>query len=111
GDVLNFTLACEQLKADGVDVRIVRVTDDIASASKREPEQRRGIAGGLFVFKVAGAAAEAGLALDQVESIARTTNARTRSIGVAFAGCTLPGSHRALFEVPEGMLGLGMGIH
>jgi dihydroxyacetone kinase len=111
GDVLNFTLACEELKAEGVDVRIVRVTDDIASASKWESEKRRGIAGGLFVFKVAGAAAEAGLGLEKVETIARTTNARTRSIGVAFAGCTLPGSDHALFEVPEGMLGLGMGIH
>jgi len=111
GDVLNFTLACEQLKAEGIDARIVRVTDDIASATKEDSENRRGIAGGLIVFKIAGAAAEGGLALDEVERIARTANARTRSIGVAFAGCTLPGSNAALFTVPQGMLGLGMGIH
>jgi dihydroxyacetone kinase len=111
GDVLNFTLACEQLRVAEVDARIVRVTDDIASATKQDSENRRGIAGGLIVFKIAGAAAEAGLGLDEVERIARTANARTASIGVAFAGCTLPGSDTPLFEVPQGMLGLGMGIH
>ena len=66
--------------------------------------KRRGIAGDLTVFKVAGAAAEAGRDLDEVERLAIQANHRTRSLGVAFAGCTLPGAGKPLFTVPEGMM-------
>ena len=71
GDVLHFGLAQEQLRAAGMDVRSIAVTDDIASAPRDELHKRRGIAGDLTVFKVAGAAAEAGHTLDDVERIAR----------------------------------------
>lgn len=111
GDVLNFTLAVERLAREGVEARIVTVTDDIASAPPGEEARRRGIAGDLFVAKLAGAAAEAGHDLDGVERVARAANARTRSLGVAFGGCTLPGADHPLFEVPDGAMGLGMGIH
>lgn len=111
GDVLNFGVAAERLIAAGIDVRILPVTDDVASAPIDAPEKRRGIAGDLVVFKVAGAAAEAGLSLDAVERIARHANARTVSFGVAFGGCTLPGSAAPLFTVPKGMMALGLGIH
>ena len=111
GDVLHFGLAQEQLRAAGIDVRSIAVTDDIASAPADQLEKRRGIAGDLTVFKVAGAAAEAGYTLDAVEEIARRANYRTRSLGVAFAGCTLPGADKPLFTVPEGMMAVGMGIH
>ena len=100
GDVLHFTLGAERLRRQGIDVRIVTVTDDIASAPIDQPELRRGIAGGLVVYKVAGAAAEAGLPLDEVERLARKANGRIRSLGVAFSGCTLPGASQPLF-VPE----------
>nr|WP_314093054.1 dihydroxyacetone kinase family protein [uncultured Shinella sp.] len=111
GDVLNFGVAAERLVAEGIDVRILPVTDDVASAPADTSARRRGIAGDLIVFKVAGAAAEAGLSLDAVERIARHANARTVSFGVAFAGCTLPGAASPLFTVPKGMMALGLGIH
>lgn len=111
GDVLHFTLGAERLRRQGIDVRIVTVTDDIASAPIDQPELRRGIAGGLVVYKVAGAAAEAGLPLDEVERLARKANGRTRSLGVAFTGCTLPGASQPLFEVPSGRMAIGMGLH
>ena len=111
GDVLNFTMAANQLRDSGIDVRIVAVTDDIASGPVNEPDVRRGIAGSLVVYKTAGAAADAGLSLDDVERIAQKANRRTRSLGVAFAGCTLPGAHEPLFTIPEAGMGVGMGIH
>ncbi|KAA6432045.1 dihydroxyacetone kinase family protein [Agrococcus sediminis] len=111
GDVLHFDQAQERLRAEGIDVRTVTVTDDIWSAPKERLEQRRGIAGDLAVFKTAGAAAEAGYDIDGVERIAQTANARTRSFGVAFSGCTLPGASEPLFTVPEGKMAVGLGIH
>ena len=111
GDVLHFGQAQQRLNAEGIDTRTVLVTDDIASAPVEEIEKRRGIAGDLTVFKVAGAAAEAGLDLDEVERLARKANDATRSIGVAFAGCTLPGADEPLFTVPAGKMSLGLGIH
>ncbi|RKO21270.1 dihydroxyacetone kinase subunit L [Pseudarthrobacter phenanthrenivorans] len=111
GDVLHFGQAQLRLNAEGIETRTVLVTDDIASAPLDEIEKRRGIAGDLTVFKIAGAAAEAGLDLDAVEELAIRTNYRTRSLGVAFDGCTLPGADRPLFQVPAGQMSLGLGIH
>jgi dihydroxyacetone kinase len=111
GDVLNFGVAAERLRAEGIDVRIVPVTDDVASATTEARAKRRGIAGDLVVFKIAGAAAEAGLGLDEVERVARHANDRTVSFGVAFGGCTLPGAEEPLFTVPKGRMALGLGIH
>jgi dihydroxyacetone kinase len=111
GDVLNFTAAQEQLRAEGIDCRTVLVTDDMWSAPPDQIDDRRGIAGDLTVFKVAGALAEEGGSLDDVERVARHANDRTRSFGVAFAGCTLPGASEPLFTVPEGRMAVGLGIH
>ncbi|WP_428423646.1 dihydroxyacetone kinase family protein [Pararhizobium sp.] len=111
GDVLNFGVAAERLRAEGIDVRIVPVTDDVASAPADAAGKRRGIAGDLVVFKIAGAAAEAGMNLDGVERVARLANDRTVSFGVAFKGCTLPGANGPLFTVPHGQMALGLGIH
>ncbi|MDE8588649.1 dihydroxyacetone kinase family protein [Arthrobacter sp. NQ4] len=111
GDVLHFGQAQDKLNAEGIETRTVLVTDDIASAPLEEIAKRRGIAGDLTVFKVAGAAAEAGLDLDEVERLAIKANHHTRSLGVAFAGCTLPGAAEPLFTVPDGMMSVGLGIH
>ncbi|MCU1407626.1 MAG: dihydroxyacetone kinase family protein [Glaciihabitans sp.] len=111
GDVLNFTQAQDRLIAEGIDCRSVAVTDDIASASIDEKTKRRGIAGDLTVFKTAAAASEAGYSMDDVERVAILANERTRSFGVAFTGCTLPGADAPLFTVPEGRMAVGMGIH
>lgn len=109
GDNMNFGIAAERLCADGVDTRIVVVTDDIASAEQET--RRRGIAGDFVVFKVMGAAAAEGRDLNEVERLGRAANAATRSLGVAFSGCTMPGQNNPLFRVPDGHLGLGLGIH
>ena len=111
GDVLHFGQAQEWLRAEGIECETVTVTDDISSASPDEMQKRRGIAGDLAVFKAASAAAEAGLDLAAVVEVARRANERTRSFGVAFGGCTLPGATEPLFTVPEGRMALGLGIH
>ena len=111
GDRLNFAVAADRLRADGVDARIVYVTDDIASAPPEEADLRRGIAGSFTVYKVAGAAAEAGLDLDGVERVMRAANAATFSFGVAFDGATMPGADEPLFQVEPGQMDFGLGIH
>jgi len=111
GDVLHFGEAATRLADEGIDARIVLVTDDVASAPRDQIEKRRGIAGDLIVFKVLGAAADEGLPLDEVVAAGRHANDRTRTFGVAFDGCTLPGAAAPLFRVPEGMMSLGLGIH
>ncbi|MFO7632089.1 MAG: dihydroxyacetone kinase subunit DhaK [Caldilinea sp.] len=111
GDVLNFDMAEVRCQDDGVDTRSVRVTDDVASAPRGQEEERRGIAGDFFVFKIAGASAARGDNLDEVERLARKANDRTRSFGVAFGGCTLPGQTTPLFTVEPGQMELGLGVH
>lgn len=111
GDVMNFGLAGERLQAEGVDARQVIITDDVASAPAAELDKRRGIAGDFVVFKTMSAAAERGDDIDTVERIGNHTNARTFTIGLAFDGCTFPGADHKHFTVPEGKMGLGLGIH
>lgn len=111
GDVLHFGQACERLRAEGIACEVLAVTDDISSAGKDELEKRRGVAGDLCVFKAACAAAEAGHDLSQVLQLAQHANQRTRTFGVAFSGCSLPGASHPLFEVEKGRMALGLGIH
>lgn len=109
GDVLQFSRAVEMLAKEGIEARILTVTDDIASSDTHL--ERRGIAGDLPVFKIAGAAAAQGWSLDDVERVTKHANDRTFTIGVAMSGCTLPGAQAPLFTVPEGQLAIGLGIH
>jgi dihydroxyacetone kinase len=111
GDCLNFDLASERLRSAGVDCRTVVVTDDVASAGVDSVSLRRGVAGDLVVYKVAGAAADRGYSLEQTEQVARRSNDRTRTIGVALGGCVLPGASEPLFTVADGVVEVGMGIH
>lgn len=111
GDVMNFDQAQERLNSEGIPCKTVVVTDDIMSASSEEIHKRRGIAGDLIVFKIAGAASDAGYPLDEIVRVASLANDRTRTIGVAFSGCTFPGAKQPLFTVPTGMMALGLGIH
>ncbi|AKS34359.1 D-erythrulose 4-kinase [Mycolicibacterium goodii] len=111
GDVMNFNLAVDQLRSEGIDAQYFAVTDDVASAERGQEAKRRGIAGDFTVFKCASAAAEEGLDLAGVVRVAEAANAATRTLGVAFDGCTLPGADHPLFTVPEGHMGLGLGIH
>ena len=111
GDVMNFNLAQERLAAEGIDTRNIYVTDDVASAPVEEAHKRRGIAGDFVVFKVAGAAADAGYPLDEVERVGRLANDRTRTMGIGLDGCTMPGADDKLFHVAKGTMGVGLGIH
>ncbi|WP_439590841.1 dihydroxyacetone kinase family protein [Microbacterium sp.] len=111
GDVLNFDAAQDRLRAEGIEAATVTVTDDVMSASLAEKHKRRGIAGDLTVFRSAAAAAEAGYDLAAVTAVAAKANERTRSFGVAFTGCTLPGAPEPLFTVPTGRMAIGLGIH
>lgn len=111
GDVLHFTEAGEQLEAEGYNVRVLTITDDIASAPGDRHLERRGIAGDLLVLKTLSGAASAGLSLAEVERIGRKANDRTITLGIALSGCTLPGAEAPLFTVPEGQYALGLGIH
>ncbi|MEU2205183.1 dihydroxyacetone kinase family protein [Microbacterium oleivorans] len=111
GDALNFDLAQQRLRSEGIPCRTVRVTDDIYSAGPDERARRRGIAGDLAVFRAAGWAASQGFDLNTVAEIAEHANENTRSLGVAFSGCTLPGASDPLFTVPAGQMAIGMGIH
>jgi dihydroxyacetone kinase len=111
GDVLNFGAATRRLIAEGIDARFLPVTDDVASAPSETLQLRRGVAGDIVVFKIAGAAAETGANLDEVERLARLANQRTVSFGVAFRGCTLPGAREPLFVIPDRQMAIGLGIH
>src|SRR5438445_465498 len=103
--------AMRRLCAEEREWRTVLVTVDVASAREAEGDRRRGIAGDLVVFKAAGAAAARGAGIDEVERLARKANAVTRTLGVAFGACTLPGQADPLFVVEPGSYEIGMGIH
>ena len=107
GDRLNFGLAAERARAFGLNVRMVVVDDDIALP---DLPQARGVAGTLFVHKVAGAAAEQGASLDEVAEAAERVIGGIYSIGMSLDTCTVPGSPKE-GRIPEGMAELGLGIH
>lgn len=109
GDVMNFSMGEMRAKMDGHDVRQVVISDDVASSP--EVDQRRGIAGDFFVFKALGASAWRGDSLDTVHAFGQRANQRTRSFGVAFGGCTVPGRTEPLFTVDPGKMELGLGLH
>jgi len=111
GDVLNFDMAAELAEFEDIRTSTVRVTDDVASAPKDRSQDRRGIAGDFFVFRMAGAACEAGLDLEEVTRIANKANANTRSMGVALSPGTIPGSQKAAFDLADDEMEIGMGLH
>ena len=112
GDVLHFGQAAELLERQRHSRRSPSRSPTTSPArTADEIDKRRGVAGDLAVFKVAAAAAEAGLSLDEVHRVASHANDRTRTLGVAFSGCTLPGADKPLFTVPAGRMAVGMGVH
>ena len=111
GDVMNFDLAAELADAEGIRVETVLGADDVASAPRGEEARRRGIAGIFFLYKVAGARAAEGATLDEVKAVADRAAAGVRSMGVALSPCTVPAAGRPTFELPEGQMEIGMGIH
>ncbi|MCC6178031.1 MAG: dihydroxyacetone kinase subunit DhaK [Chloroflexi bacterium] len=111
GDVMNFDFASEMAAAEGITVETVVAADDVASAPPDQANRRRGIAGIFFGYKIAGACAEEGANLAAVKAAAEKALGRTRTMGVALAPCTLPTVGHPNFELPEGQMEIGMGIH
>ena len=107
GDVMNFDMAAEMADMEGIEVRTVLVKDDVASAPPEEADRRRGVAGMVFAFKVAGAKAEQGGSLDEVEAAARKALDNIRSIGVALSPCTVPAAGRPTFTIGEDEMEIG----
>jgi dihydroxyacetone kinase len=111
GDCMNFRLAAELAADEGISVQTVVCTDDVASSPTGEEVRRRGVAGIFFLYKVAGAKAREGASLDEVAGTTRRAAAGLRSMGVALSPCTIPAAGRATFELPDGQMEIGMGIH
>ena len=111
GDVMNFEMACEIVTSEGIKTKTVIVADDIASASNEEKSKRRGIAGMIFVFKVAGSIAETGASLEKTFNTASSANNNIRTLGVALSPCILPEAGKPTFEIKDDEIEIGMGIH
>lgn len=111
GDGMNFEMAVEMLELEGVTADIVRISDDIASAPRRDYKKRRGIAGITYAYKIAGASAQNGADLTEVKRVAEKVLDYMGTYGVAFSSCTLPGMERAIFEISDEDMEIGMGIH
>ena len=111
GDVMNFEMACEIVKDEGIETKTIIVSDDIASASNEEKLKRRGIAGLILAFKIAGATAENGASLEEVFNITSNANSNLRTIGVAVSSCILPEVGKPTFILDNDEIEIGMGIH
>jgi dihydroxyacetone kinase-like protein len=111
GDIMNFGMAADLLADRGIASETVLVTDDVASAPREEIGERRGVAGDVVVLKAAGARADAGAGLAEVAAAARHANARTRTVGVGLGPCVVPTAGVATFDLPEGEMDVGMGVH
>ena len=112
GDVLNFEMAAEMVAVEsGTRVETVVVDDDVAVKDSLYTAGRRGVGLTVLLEKIAGAAAEQGRPLDQVAAVARKVNRQGRSMGVALSSCTVPAAGRPTFDLPEGEMELGVGIH
>lgn len=111
GDVMNFNMAADMAEGEGIEVKTTLVADDVASSPPEEKEDRRGIAGLFYGYKLAGAKAEQGADLAEVKRVADKTVENTRSIGVALTPCTLPSAGEPTFEIAEDEMEIGMGIH
>ncbi len=111
GDVMNFDMAAEMAAADDIQVEKVVTNDDVAVENSTWTIGRRGIAGTIFVHKIAGAKAEQGADLAAVKAAVEKVIANTRSMGMALSPCTVPAAGKPSFELAENEMEIGMGIH
>jgi phosphoenolpyruvate---glycerone phosphotransferase subunit DhaK len=111
GDIMNFDMAGDLVEFDDIRCTSVVLADDIASAPPAEREKRRGVAGMVYAFKIAGAAAEAGHDLDAVTAVAKKAADACRSVGAALSSCTVPQAGKPTFDIAEDEMEMGMGIH
>ncbi len=111
GDVMNFKLAAEDAEDEGIQVESVLIDDDVAVQDSLYTAGRRGVGATVLAEKIAGAAAERGADLAAVAGLARRVNERTRSYGVALSSCTPPAAGKPIFDLPDGEMEVGIGIH
>jgi len=111
GDVMNFEMAAEMAQAEGITVDSVVVNDDVAVENSTYTTGRRGIAGTVFVHKIAGAAAEKGLELSEVKRIAEKVIKNVRTMGMSLTPCIVPAVGKPSFEIGEDEMEVGLGIH
>lgn len=111
GDIMNFSMAAELAEMEGYKVMSVVTRDDVAVPESTYSTGRRGIAGTVFVHKIAGAAAEAGRSLEEVRDVAQKVIDNTRSMGMAMSPCILPGIGKPGFVLADDEIEVGMGIH
>ena len=111
GDVLNFDMAADLLRADDIEVESVVIDDDVAVKDSLYTAGRRGVGATVLAEKITGAAAEAGLKLKEVADVCRQVNANARSMGVALTSCVVPHVGKPSFDLPEDEYELGIGIH
>jgi dihydroxyacetone kinase-like protein len=108
---MNFDMAAELAEIEGIRVESVVATDDVASMPKGFEHQRRGVAGMFYLYKLAAAKAESGANFDEVKRVAEKVNDYVRTMGVALSPCILPEVGHSTFDIVEGEMEIGMGIH
>jgi dihydroxyacetone kinase-like protein len=111
GDVMNFDMAGEMVEFEDIECTTVLLADDVASAPLAEAEKRRGVAGMVYAFKIAGAAADEGRDLAGVTAVAQKAADACRSIGAALSPCTVPQAGKPTFAIADDEMEMGMGIH
>lgn len=111
GDILNFEMAADMAEMEGIKVEKVVVNDDVAVENSLYTTGRRGVAGTVFVHKIAGAMAERGAELDEVKRVAEKAIANVRTMGVALTPCTVPAAGKPGFHLEEDEIEIGLGIH
>lgn len=111
GDIMNFEMAAEMAEAQGIPIATVIVNDDIAINNSSHTMRRRGISGTIFVHKIAGAMAEKGASLKEVEDVANKVIANIGSMGMALKTCTIPGAGTVGYKIGENEVEVGIGIH
>ncbi len=111
GDVLNFKMAAEEAAEEGIKVHAVVIDDDVAVQDSLYTAGRRGVGATVLAEKISGAAAEAGANVEKVTDLVKKVNSQARSFGVALSSCIPPASGKFIFDLPEGQIELGIGIH
>jgi len=111
GDRMNWDMAVEMAQAEGITVKSFVIDDDVAVKDSSYTVGRRGVAGNFFVIKACGAAAENGASLDELLELAGKVNSQVRTMGVALSSCTPPAKGSPIFEISDGEMEVGVGIH
>ena len=111
GDVMNFQMAADMLKAEGIPVEQVVIDDDVAVKDSLYTAGRRGVGGTVLVEKIVGARAEQGASLEELKALAEKVNAQVRSMGMALTSCTVPAAGKPTFDLGDDEMEIGIGIH